>query len=783
MAVVLKILIIDDDKIDSITISRSISKSGIIAEVDSVFSADEGIEKIQSLKYDLIFLDYMMPDTDGISFLKKVRESGIETPIIFVTSQGDEKIASQAILSGASDYIPKTLLTPDGISQSIRNAINLHDSIKLRKDTELALKVNANRLLEAQKLAKIGSWEINLSNNEAYFSDEFFTIFEVENQAIASVDFFKSFFTDAKDLALYENNLDHVKNTNAEVQFQHSISSKKGTLKYINVFIKCLNDGNGKPCKILGTIQDISEQKRTEAELIKAKELAENAVVIKEQFLTNMSHEIRTPMNGIIGFARILESTNLDNDQKQSVEAIKKASHNLMFIINDILDFSKIEANKMTFEAVNFSLSKTVNYVIELLFLNAKEKKIKLLSNIDPNINDNLIGDPTKLSQILMNLVGNALKFTEKGYVEMVVTEMLETESDSLIKFSVIDTGIGIPEDKIDSIFESFNQASNETTRKYGGTGLGLTITRKLVELQGGKITVESVVSKGSEFSFSLKFKKTQKGTASNTKLKNTAIAPDFLKNKKILLVEDNELNQLLAMKVFGKWDKEIDLAANGKIAIEKITNNDYDIILMDIQMPEMDGNELTRFIRTKMGDKSMIPIIALTAHATVEEEKRCLHNGMNDYLSKPYDFNVLLEKLYLNLIENKGNLILPPDLTTHEMTMEKLVNFNYLKDFADGDDTFIKDMVSIFLEKTPQTMALIVEANKNDDIKTLKEEIHKLKSSISLLGIIKASESVNSIEKELEINPLGLKRKEEVIHLNEICQLAIKELELVEEY
>lgn len=783
MALVLKILIIDDDKIDSITISRSISQSGMIAEVDSVFSAKEGMEKIESMYYDLIFLDYLMPDTDGISFLKKVRTAGIETPIIFVTSQGDEKIASQAILSGASDYIPKTLLTPDGVSQSIRNAIKLHESIKLRKDTELALKVNANRLLEAQKLAKIGSWEINLSNNETYFSDEFFTIFEVENQAIASVDFFKSCFTDAEDLALYEDNLEHVKNTNAEVQFQHSITSKKGTLKHISVFIKCLNDENGKPCKILGTIQDISEQKRTEAELIKAKELAEKAVVIKEQFLTNMSHEIRTPMNGIIGFARILESTNLDNDQKQSVEAIKKASHNLMFIINDILDFSKIEANKVTFEAVNFSLSKTVNSVIELLYPNAKEKKIKLLYDIDPDINDNLIGDPTKLSQILVNLVGNSLKFTEKGYVEVVVTEMLETETDSLIKFSVIDTGIGIPKDKIDSIFESFNQASNETTRKYGGTGLGLTITRKLVELQGGKITVESVVSKGSEFSFSLEYKKAQKGTANNTKLKNVAIAPDFLKDIKILLVEDNELNQLLAVKVFGKWDKQIDIADNGKIAIEKITNTDYDIILMDIQMPEMDGNELTHHIRTKMGDKSSVPIIALTAHATLEEEKRCLQNGMNDYLSKPYDFNVLLEKLYQNLYENKGNMIQSPELQTPEMTTEKLINFKYLKDFAEGDDSFIKNMISIFLENTPETMAIILKSNKNDDIKTLKEEIHKLKSSISLLGITKASESIVIIENEIETNPLSEKRKEEVLYLNEICQLAIKELELVEEY
>lgn len=608
MTLVLKILIMDDDKIDSLTISRSISQSGIIAEVDSVFSAKEGIEKIKSLQYDLIFLDYLMPDTDGISFLKKIRDLDIETPVIFVTSQGDEKIASQAILSGASDYIPKTLLTPDGVSQSIRNTIKLHESFKLRKATELELKVNSNRLLKAQKLAKIGSWEIDLSSNEMYFSDEFFAIFDIEQQKITSTDYFKSYFTNPEDFTLFKNNLNLAKTTSSEVQFQHSITSKKGSVKYINQFIKCLNDENGKLFKFLGTIQDITEQKSAEAELIKAKELAEKAVVIKEQFLTNMSHEIRTPMNGIIGFARILESTKLDDSQKQSVEAIKKAGHNLMFIINDILDFSKIEANKMTFEEVNFSLSKTVNSVIELLVQNANEKKIKLLCDIDPKINDHLIGDPTKLTQILFNLVGNALKFTEKGFVELIVTEVENKESECLLNFLILDTGIGIPKDKIDSIFESFNQASNETTRKYGGTGLGLTITKKLVELLGGEITVESTVSKGSEFTFSLRYKNVQNEMLFDPKEKKQTLGPDFLSETKILLVEDNLLNQLLAIKVFEKWGKQIDVADNGKIAIEKIKNNTYDIILMDIQMPEMDGVELTHYIR-KIWKKNLISL------------------------------------------------------------------------------------------------------------------------------------------------------------------------------
>ncbi|MFV5692717.1 response regulator [Flavobacterium sp. LT1R49] len=778
MATALKILIIDDDKVDSITIIRSISHSGIIADVESAFSAKEGIEKIKSFHYDLIFLDYLMPDSDGISFLKKLRDIGIETPVIFVTSQGDEKIASQAILGGASDYIPKTLLTPDGISQSIRNAIKLHDSLELRKKTELALNINANRLYEAQKLAKIGSWEINLNDGGVFFSEEIFNIFEIDKNTIPSIALIKSCLINSDDIELFESNLKYVKNSNSEVQFSHSILCENGTIKYINEFIKCLNDEHNVPFKILGTIQDISEQKRIEKELIKAKDIAEQSVKIKEQFLTNMSHEIRTPMNGIIGFARILEGTNLDSDQKQSVEAIKRASKNLLVIINDILDFSKIDADKMTFEDVNFSLSKNINSVIELLSPISKEKKIKLLCEIDSGINDFLIGDPTRLSQILINLVGNALKFTEKGYVELVVSQENESEFDTFIRFTIIDTGIGIPENKIDSIFESFNQASNETTRKFGGTGLGLTITRKLIELQGGMLTVESEVAKGSEFSFLLQYKKAQKGIVEPIKVKKEPFSSNFLKDIKILLVEDNELNQLLAIKVFEKWEKEIDIAGNGKIAIDKIEKNDYDIILMDIQMPEMDGNEVTKYIRANMGSKSNIPIIALTAHATLVEEKRSIESGMNDYLSKPFDFNVLLEKLHHNLMN--VDRIKSCDLSEDEVMTEKLINFNYLNEFADGDTSFIEKMVSLFLHNAPLALEAIIEANEIDNIIVLKAEVHKIKSAISLLGITKASKCIEIIENEMEINPLGEKRKEEVGNFYEICQLVFNELETI---
>lgn len=775
MAVTLKILIIDDDKVDTVTIIRSISHSGIIADVESAFSAKEAIEKIKTLQYDLVFLDYMMPDSDGISFLRKLRDLGIETPVIFVTSQGDEKIASQAILGGASDYIPKTLLTPDGVSQSIRNALKLHESHMIRKKTELELQINANRLFEAQQLAKIGSWEINLNDGEVFISDQFYTIFEIDKGNAPSLALLKSRLINAEDVKLFERNLDYVRENNSEVQFTHSLVSKNGNVKYINEYIKCLNGSLNEPLKILGTIQDVSDQKEIERELIKAKDIAEQSMRVKEQFLTNMSHEIRTPMNGIIGFAKILEGTTLDDEQKQSVNAIVRAGKNLMIVINDILDFSKIEADKMIFEELNFSLSKNIRAVIELLSPIANDKKIKLFFEIDSKIDDFLIGDPTRLSQILINLIGNALKFTEKGYVELLVTQLHESETDAQLEFSVIDTGVGIHRDKINSIFESFNQASNETTRKFGGTGLGLTITRRLIELQGGSINVESEIDKGSKFSFLMNFKKAQKGIVQTVKVKKEKLSKDFLQHINILLVEDNELNQLLAIKIFEKYDKKIDIADNGRIAIEKIEKNNYDVILMDIQMPEMDGIELTQYIRANFGAKANVPIIALTAHATPKEEKRCLEIGMNDYLSKPFNFNELLEKIHSNIMNTNNTPTI--NETTQQPENATLIDFTYLNEFTDGDADFIQKMVNLFMQNLPAALEIIQQSNENDDLKVLKAEVHKLKSSISLMGIATASSSIEIIENEIENNPYSQKRKDEVQNFNDICLKAFAEL------
>jgi PAS domain S-box-containing protein len=429
--------------------------------------------------------------------------------------------------------------------------------------------------------------------------------------------------------------------------------------------------------KIIAIDTDITFRKKMEEELVHANQVAEHSLLkankafnqlmkakkeleetmkVKEQFLANMSHEIRTPMNAIVGFTDILLKTNLTADQKQYIEAIKTSGDNLLVIINDILDFSKMQSGKFSFEKIEMSLSQLISTLTELMLPKSMEKDIRLSTRIEKNVPDRLIGDPTRLNQVLLNLVGNAIKFTEKGEVKVRVELLSETEEDVEILFSVTDTGIGIEEKKLTTVFEEFTQERNETTRKYGGTGLGLTIAKQLVELQGGRMWAKSRVGEGSTFNFSLKFRKKLGDQSEKGKSSDGAYPEEKVEGLNILLVEDNMLNQILAKKVLTDWNWKVELAENGLIALEKLKEQDFDVILMDIQLPEMDGYEATRQIRSTFANpKSSVPIIAMTAHAMAGEADKCHKAGMDDYISKPFDPKILYSKIVDNIKRNNS--------------------------------------------------------------------------------------------------------------------------------
>ncbi len=388
------------------------------------------------------------------------------------------------------------------------------------------------------------------------------------------------------------------------------------------------------------------------------REKAEQSEKFKQQFLANMSHEIRTPMNSVIGLTNLLIKSKLDAQQAKYLNVIKKSSENLLVIINDILDLSKIEAGKMEFEKIPFSIEESLDTVYHTMVFKAEEKNLELEKLIEPGVPDVILGDPVRLNQILINLCGNAIKFTEKGKVRILVKELSRLDNQSIIEFSVSDSGIGIPETQLNKIFESFSQASSETTRKFGGTGLGLTISKQLVELQKGSIYVQSEVGKGTTFSFKIPYETGSITDFKESKSGTEHVKGEDLKGLRILLVEDNMFNQMVAVDTLNDLIEEltIDVAEHGLVALEKLRSNEYDVILMDIQMPEMDGFETSRRIRSDFGPPARTtPIMAMTANVTQEEVEKCFESGMTAHISKPFDPQELLNKLGKLVLKSTG--------------------------------------------------------------------------------------------------------------------------------
>jgi PAS domain S-box-containing protein len=422
------------------------------------------------------------------------------------------------------------------------------------------------------------------------------------------------------------------------VNIEHLIRQKSGKLIWQQLSGIPIFDHNRRFAGFRGTGLDITQQKKYENELRTAKLVAEEASKIKADFLSTMSHEIRTPMNAVIGLTYIL-SQEIDNpEQAETINTLKFSAENLMVLINDILDFSKIEAGKITFEEVDFNPLELVKSIYNTFFLRTEEKQIQFKYDFEPEIPISLLGDPVRLTQILNNLVSNAVKFTDAGKIQIHVSLLVKKSDYAVVKFEVTDTGIGINDYQLEKIFESFTQANSDTTRKYGGTGLGLAISKKLIEMQGGKLEVESIIGKGSKFFFYLRYKI---GNPNTVSLSNTLFSGHFEKfnNLTILVVEDNPVNQVVFKKILKQWNVNFDLVENGLKAVETVQQKNYDLILMDIQMPVMDGYSAAEAIRNMKDEKyQKIPIIALTASVLDDVQIRVKSSGMNDLILKPFN-------------------------------------------------------------------------------------------------------------------------------------------------
>lgn len=430
-----------------------------------------------------------------------------------------------------------------------------------------------------------------------------------------------------------------------------------GNEVYVQITYNPIKNDDGTITGVAVFSQDITQKKQNELALLQAKDDALKAASAKSDFLSNMSHEIRTPMNAIIGITELLMERLQDSLNIEYLQSIKLSADNLLYIINDILDLSKIESGKITFEHVPFNPLKQLDEIKKSFEHQANEKNIEISIQNNPNTPESILGDPFRLNQILINLVGNAIKFTPSGKVNVSVDVIDDSAHSCILKYCVQDTGIGISKDKFNAIFDSFNQAYTDTSRKYGGTGLGLAITKNLVELQGGRIWLESVEGKGSKFYFEIKFQKTNRQSAAFPAPKipqslSSSIVNRSLDGARILLVEDNSMNQFLANQILKKWNAAVTFAETGKDALEAIKNNTFDIILMDLQMPEMNGYDATTAIRNgKHGKcKPEIPIIALTADAFEETKMRVLQTGMNDFITKPFKQDELFTKIVKHL-------------------------------------------------------------------------------------------------------------------------------------
>ena len=793
-----KILLVEDDPIDQRAFECHVQLEDLPYDYKIAQSFTEAHALLASEKFEAVVTDYLLSDGTAFDIFNCVKD----IPIIIVTSAGNEEVAVKAIKTGAYDYLIKDVDRNylNFLPVTLVNAIN-------HRRAEDALKI------AEQKIDKL-SWVTSKTDNAIIISDKH-----------GKIEWVNDGFT-----RLTQYSLEEIKGTSGEVlRKNRETGLSKGSIPFeelqkgkTSVTYEALNyskDGNpfwiistltpafdehGELERIIAIDSDITFRKQMEQELVVAKQVAEDSlkktgdtlnrlmstqkkledsVKVKEKFLANMSHEIRTPMNGIIGLTDVLLGTDLSAEQREYLTAIKSSSDTLLVVINDILDISKMEAGKMNLEQIPFKVSNVLEMIKDLFSSKIKEKKLLFAVDISENVPEYLLGDPIRLNQILMNLLSNAVKFTQKGRIDVSVKLLAELGNEVKIQLSVSDTGRGIPDDQLDSVFLDYMQAGTEISREFGGTGLGLAISKRLVELHNGTLTVKSKVGEGSTFITELWLKKCEDHLRSkNEESAQVNLNREELSGLKVLVVEDNPINMLLTQKLLSYWKCHVHQAENGALAIEKLKYQHCDIVLMDIKMPVMDGYEATSHVRTKLEfPLNSIPIIALTAHAATWEAEKCMQAGMNDYITKPFNSKDLFNKLLKNKKKMNESEAEKRKSEAGESINgsigKKHTDLTYLKSMSDGNDTFVLKMVKTFIEETAKEIDLLKAQLETQDWYALYGTAHKIKPSFHFMGIHELKDVILSLEQNAKQKVNVELIPEQVKNIVQIFNESIEEL------